>query len=454
MQAAHRRQRAMNLYRMCVLGLILIALTRLNLHLGLEKFRLALLFAGGAMALAVFKPQLVNMKGAFRYWPSKALIGLLLLACLSALFGLSFGASAQFIIDVYSRVIILYFLIVIAIRGVDDLKFFAWAYVASCGILAYYALMVFDLRGGGDQLARLGGIYSYDSNDIGCILMTGLPLAILLFQTSKTVGRVVSGLTLLGIGATVALSGSRGTFLGLCVVGGCLLFLVPGVSAVKRISLLVTVGTGLAIFAPAGYWEQMTTILEPKADYNWTDYYGRRETAKRAFGYMLGSPAFGVGINNFSRAEGTISNRAQNWEYVSGPGIANKWRAAHNSYLQAGAELGVPGLILWTSLLFGGIVGLRRLWKRIGPSWARGDPDRQFVYLAILYLRISIIGFAATSFFVSFAWIDPVYIMIALVVGIYSCVDGASRRAPQPRIVRPVPRDWRIAGRGANAKPI
>jgi O-antigen ligase len=443
----------MNLYRLCVLGLILIALTRLNLHLGLERFRLALVFAGGAMVLAVFKPRLLNLKGVFTRWPTRVVVSLFVLACFSAIFGLSLGASGRFIIDVYSRVIILYFLIVFAIKGADDLRFFAWAYVVSCGILGYYALFVFDLGGREDSIARLRSVYSYDANDIGCILMTGLPLAVLLFQTSKTAGRLVSGLTLMGIGATVALSGSRGTFLGLIVVGGSLLFMVPGVSAVKRLGLLFTVGMGLLFFAPAGYWDQMTTILQPRDDYNWKSYYGRKKTAERALGYMVGSPLFGVGIDNFPRAEGTISDRAVNFDYINVAGVANRWRASHNSYLQAGAELGVPGLVLWSSLLFGGIVGLRRLRRRLGPNWARGDPDRQFVYMATLYLRVAIIGFAVTSFFVSFAWIDPIYILIALMTGVYTCVDRANHGARQPMVRRAVPRPWMVRAQRVNARP-
>ncbi len=121
--------------------------------------------------------------------------------------------------------------------------------------------------------------------------------------------------------------------------------------------------------------------------------------------------------------------------------------------MQAGSELGVPGLILWTSLLFGGLVGLKRMWRRLGPHWARGDPDREFIYLALLYLRVAILGFAATSFFVSFAWIDPIYIVVALVSGVYACVGGIRRRAPKP-MARRVPPSWQVAVGGANVRPL
>ena len=445
-----------DLFRICIFALILIALSRLNLHLGLEKFRLAFVLGIGAAALAVFRPRSVNLN-VFRFWPPKVVLAIGVLACFSALFGISMGGSGSYILQDFSKVILLHFLILMAIRDERDLRLLMWAYVISCGILAYYSLVVFDVYGGGRRgLDRLGSLYSYDSNDIGCILMTGLPLAVLLFQTSKTAGRIASAITLLGIGATVALSGSRGTFVGLVIVGGALLFLTPGISSVKRVGFLGVVSLGMVLFAPEGYWTQMATVVNPTQDYNWTDYYGRRKTAERALGYMASYPAFGLGINNFARAEGSLSERALTFQYIEASGVANRWRASHNSFLQAGSELGVPGLVLWGGLLFGGIVGLTRLWRRLGPNWARGDPSRQFIYLSTLYLRVAILGFAATSFFVSFAWLDPLYIMVALVTGIYVCAEGATR-PPVPRMHgRPVPSRrsvMHVAARGANAGP-
>src|SRR5256886_14550022 len=80
---------------------------------------------------------------------------------------------------------------------------------------------------------------------------------------------------------------------------------------------------------------------------------------------MLDYPAFGIGINNFERAEGTISDKARR----SFAGDPIRWVAPHNSFVQVGAELGLPGLILWSSLIVGGIVGMSRLRRRLPPAW-------------------------------------------------------------------------------------
>jgi O-antigen ligase len=186
----------------------------------------------------------------------------------------------------------------------------------------------------------------------------------------------------------------------------------------KRVFFVAATAAGLAVAGPPGYWQQMRTMFSPTQDYNWLAPGGRRQIWLRGVGYMLAYPVFGVGIGNFGRAEATISERAKNWR-PGYPGI--RWSAPHNSFLEAGAELGVPGLVLWSSLVLGGTVAMLRQRRRLPEWWARGDREQRFLYLAATYLPVSLTGFAASSFFVSFAFLDPVYILAAFMSGIYVC---------------------------------
>jgi len=165
----------------------------------------------------------------------------------------------------------------------------------------------------------------------------------------------------------------------------------------------------------------MRTTFHPTEDYNWTAAGGRKETWLRGLEYMRSYPVFGLGIGNFGRAEGTISERARNWEPWM-PGI--RWSAPHNSFLEAGAELGVVGLILWSSLVLGGIAAMYRLHRRLPRSWQRGNRDQRFLYLLTMYLPVSLTGFAVSGFFVSFAFLDPIFILGAYMTGVYVCVNG------------------------------
>ncbi len=441
--------------RWAMILLILISLSRIHNHLGIGQLRPALVLAAVCAGIALANPGLTNSRRIVAFWPARVILALAVVACLSAPFGLSLGASAVFIVENYLKVIVLTFLTIAGIRHGRDLRAFVWAYVASCAILASFAIFIFDLESTSGGLQRLSNLYTFDANDIATILMSGLPLTFVVYQTSRGAGRFLAAATLIGIAVSMARSGSRGGFLALLAVGLGLLFWLPGVSAVRRVAFVGTAAIGLSIAAPAGYWEQMNTLLNLKEDYNWDTYYGRRQTAERGVEYMLRYPLFGVGIGNFARADATISERART--FVDRPGHALRWRAAHNSYVEIGSEMGFTGLVLWLCLIFGGIGSMRRLRRRLPHAWQRGDPDERFIYYMTVCLPISIIGFAVAAFWVSFAYLDPIYILMAFVVGVHMTVDQKRQNeqtfALEPKARRHFATDDRFGRRKVSARP-
>ena len=408
--------------RLALFALMLLTVSRIQEHFGvLSALRPALLLAGLACAYALLHPRSLAGTGWFRTWPAKVVVGFGIMACLSAVFGISLGASARTILEDYSKVLIFGFLLMATIRRTEDLRAYVWAYVISGAVLVWLSLFVFGMdKAPPDGIARLNFRYSYDANDVGAVLLVALGLALLTFHTSRRTGKLVSAAIILGIGVTLAKSGSRGALIGLVAALVALLVLVRRVSVVSRLAMAVVAITGLAVASPPGYWQQMKTILRPTEDYNWTTPGGRKEIWLRGLGYMTSYPLFGIGIGNFGRAEGTMSERARHWT----PGQAGiKWSAPHNSFVEAGAELGVPGLILWSTLVLGGIVAMRRLRRRLPKSWAVGDPQQRFLYLGTSYLPVALSGFAASTFFVSFTFLDPSYILAAIMSGMYVCAD-------------------------------
>jgi O-antigen ligase len=105
-----------------------------------------------------------------------------------------------------------------------------------------------------------------------------------------------------------------------------------------------------------------------------------------------------------------------------------KWSAAHNSFLQPAAEMGIGGLILFVGLVFGGMISMLRLRRRLPRAWARGDPQERFLYHMALYLPVSFVAFAATGFFLSFAYIEPIYLLAGFVAGMYTSVGVKLRQ--------------------------
>ena len=118
-----------------------------------------------------------------------------------------------------------------------------------------------------------------------------------------------------------------------------------------------------------------------------------------------------------------MSRRAVDWT-PGMPGI--KWSAAHNSFLQAGAELGIPGLLLFCTLVVGCIMAPWKLRRRIPPAWATGDWEQRYMYQAAAFLPLAALGFAVPAFFVSFAYHDPIYILAAFVGALTAAVPANS----------------------------
>ncbi len=414
--------------RISLFLLMIITVSRIHQHFkAVGKLRPALLLAFATALYAFLQPKLIRTENLKQIWIPRVILGLAVMACLSVPFGVSLGGSARFILEEYSKTIVLGILLIVGMRSATDLFTLVWAYVISCGILVWMSLFVFGLsNASGGEVHRLSHLYTFDANDVGLIVLIGLALTLWTFQTSGKKGKLASAVILLGIGATLARTGSRGAFVGLIAVGIVLLFAMTGVPVVKRFTFAAVTVLGLMIAAPTGYWDQMRTLLEPSSDYNWKSREGRKQLTKRGVGYMLDYPLFGVGINNFWRMECIEGEKAKNNQYNT----ALRCTPPHNSWVQVGAELGIPGLLLYASLVLGGIGAMWRLRKRLPAQWISGSAQQRFVYLGTLYLMLAMIGYAVTSTFLTFAWLDPVYILGAFMVGLYVAAQDELRRLP------------------------
>ncbi|MGH7717974.1 MAG: O-antigen ligase family protein, partial [Gemmatimonadaceae bacterium] len=367
--------------RLSLFLLTLLTVSRIHQHFGvLAKVRPALLLFFVALAIAFLRRRSISLSNLFDTWPPKVIAGLAVAACASAAFGISLGASASYIISDYSKVLVYAVLLIVAVRSVKDIWLFVVAYVAGSAILVWMSMFVFRLSVGyGSHTARLSNLYTFDANDLGLVLLVGLPLTLILLHISRGVWKLACMGVVMGIGVALARSGSRGAMVGLAVVAVAILVSLKQVAASKRLAFVGVLLAGLVVAAPPGYWQQMGTLLSLKQDYNMTSPDGRKEVAKRGLQYMASRPLFGIGINNFGRAEGTIGiGQIQELQRNYRKGV--KWSAAHNSYVQVGAELGIFGLVLYMTLLVGCIASLMKLRRRIPPVWARAGPEEQFLY--------------------------------------------------------------------------
>ncbi len=412
-------------------SLVFITISRIHQFLPIGALHPAMVLVFLAALYTLMNPSSLN-RSAMKSWSAKIMIALGLMACLSVPFGISIGGAGSFVLFEYSKVIILGLLVLLAMRDARDLAFLTWGYVVACGMLAVLAVLFIGI-------SKHQGLAGYDANDVSLVVLVGLPLSLMMFQASTGTRKLISLAVVIGIAATLAMSRSRGGFVGLVVVGATLLVVLKRVPLWKRIAFVVVLGGGLVLTAPGNYWETMQTMLHPTQDYNWSSSYGRKEVYSRGLGYMASHPFTGLGAGNFGRAEGTLSNVVSKYNDTQRGQI--KWSAAHNSFIQAGAEMGYPGLILFCILVFGGLWRTIRLRRRLPPSWAEGDAEERFLYYAALYLPVSFVAFASAGFFLSFAYRDPIYLLAAFVGGLYISVDARVRkiRAAQAERVRLAP---------------
>lgn len=458
MAAARRMQVGLDPFRVSLFCLMVINVSRIHQHFkAIAVLRPALLLVAVTGMWAAMEPRLIRWDNFRHGWMPKMVCAIAVWGCIGAPFGISLGGTGKFFIEEYSKTLIFALLVLVAIRNTTDLFTLVWAYVISSGILVWMSLFVFGLSKGGGAAARLSHLYSFDANDVGLVLLVGLAFAILTLQTSSKRGLITSAVIIAGIGAALARTGSRGAFLGLLVFGAILLFVLHQVAVVKRIGFVLVTLVALVVAAPEGYWKQMQTMTSPTEDYNWQTKDGRVEVWKRGMGYMLSYPIFGLGLDNFPRAECQISPKLDT--HIAGTGL--RCTPPHSSYVEAGAELGLPGLIMWSSLVFGGIWSMYRLRKRLPRAWANGDAEQRFLYLATLYFMLAMIGFAVTSAFLTFAWLDIVYIIVAFMTGLHICVGQKLRSGaagapaqPDPRLPgRRAPSIIPPRGRGRGVQP-
>jgi len=392
----------------CVAGFILTSVGRIHqLFPVLSALKPALVT--GTLAVALYLASARGVRAIDKLWSPTTRYTLLVLlwVALSVPGALWQRGSFELLTDDFIKTVVMYLVIVGTVRAPRDVERLVCVYFFAAVLYAAVVLWRFDLG----QSGRLANLYYYDANDFATFVVTALPFGLYFLLGQRRValrtGAAV-GLVLL-IGAFVR-TGSRGGFLALLGVAA---FFVVGYSAVRaRWRILGTAAIALLFSTTASdsYWERMRTILHPEEDYNYSASGGRWQLWQRGAGYMLQHPFLGVGAGNFATAEGTLSPLAQLQER----GIGVKWSAAHNSFVQIGAELGVPGLLFFVGVIasaFGALRAVRRV-ERTRPPAVRGPR-----HLA-LPLMASLIGFVGGAMFLSLAYQAMLYTLAALAVGL------------------------------------
>lgn len=258
----------------------------------------------------------------------------------------------------------------------------------------------------------------YDPNDLAYILVTIVPLGLAFLNLAKSrVWKLLYALiTAANVGALL-LTESRGGLLGFLAVLILVVFLPMGVAAPGSPQRQVrtfraSFATVLVIlFAGALVWGQLPhsaqqrymTLLHLNNDYN-TDL---SDTTGREDVWLRGLQAF---------AARPIGYGPQTYEMVDFR-FGGRFKAPHNSYLEALVELGPLGLWFFLRMYF---LTLRALQRTRSTMLARARPPTDHVERAVLAraLQYGVLGNMVAAFFLSDAYSMLPWTIFGLVTAI------------------------------------
>jgi len=217
----------------------------------------------------------------------------------------------------------------------------------------YWAVMTgFADRVYGPPNSQIGG-----NNEFSVALAMTIPLLVLwLRQTSDRPLRwTISGAIVLCYVASLT-SWSRGGLVSLAAMSA---FLVWDSRHKFLGVILVAVGVAVALVnLPEKWIARMETIPSYQVDQS---FLGRQETWQQGLAYLQRKPWTGSGFEGW---------RAITAEF-RGPGEPST-RDWHSAYVEALVEHGIPGFLLWGTLLAGTMIGLSRMigrGRRVADTW-------------------------------------------------------------------------------------
>jgi len=220
-----------------------------------------------------------------------------------------------------------------------------------------------------------------DPNELALVVGIALPLALAFYDRRRSVARLlIVVLAFAAIGLCIYFTKSR---------GGQLVFLsVLAVYFVRRFGFLRGALVGVVLALPILLFGGRSVA----------EGGGESSTFERLECWWVGlqltraSPVFGVGYGRFTE---------------------HHFLTAHNSLILVVAELGLPGMLLWTSIIYvalkAAVRGLRPEVAPVGRTWA-------------LALLASTTGLLVGAFFLSFAYKDVFWIYIGLTGVLYQAI--------------------------------
>lgn len=268
-----------------------------------------------------------------------------------------------------------------------------WVVVLSQGLIAYEMNMTYL---GGFNRFYFDGFASLDNNGIAITMVTGAAVAFFLaVHEQKLSYKAVAGFAFLLMTHAIMISFSRGGLLALVCCGAVAFCILPK-RPIYILSLLCAVLIGYQM-AGTEVLERFGTVFASETERD-ASADSRMKLWRACFELMLQNPVSGVGFDH--------------WRLLAHEHGFERGKAAHSTWMQAGAELGVIGL--GSILGFYGLV----LWRLL--PILKDPPNDEPVSELTAAARMSfcgIVAFLVAAQFVSVVLVEIPYYVAAIGLG-------------------------------------
>jgi O-antigen ligase len=342
-------------------------------------------------------------------------------ASVSILFSVLRSATFEIITSTVLAVVIILLLTIKATRSWGAVKTILNGAVFASAVLVatVFSSKVQDAYG-----ARAGYSSSYDPNDFAYVLIGFLPLVVTFVIVSKGAKRLLYFATACVMTAAILLTQSRGGFIGLLFEIVAMTFALPVAwrgqlrfqtsrsRILARVVLLALIGVVGWHSLPENTRVRLESVTQLESDYNANasesgPYAGRLAIWARNLPLALNRP-WGYGAGAFETVDGRFGG--------------GRFRASHNTFLQALIELGLPGFALFIAVI---LSSLRYLHAPIdmGPENTTLPRDEPRAFARAL--GIGLVGLCISGFFLSELYANVFWTLVTL-----SCAVGIIRRTP------------------------
>jgi O-antigen ligase len=310
-------------------------------------------------------------------WETRLVVMLYVIAVLSALTkGRGIGLSNGPLIIYTSSL----FLIFISISIVDTLQRLRWTVLTLIGSYGFASLYVIREWQHGHKFFRnfRPGWVVLDSNYFATTAIFAIVLAFYFMQGrgprwEKAYCTVCLLLTILA----VTFCASRGGFLGLAVAA---LFLAWRTKRrARNLALMSALLLPLSLALPMS---PLHRFLDPSTDFGSTQFH--LEAWKAGLHMMEAHPMAGVGLGNFKTLMPSYMTPGTNLKVET---------VAHNMFIEVGAELGLPALVIFLAMFWFTYRTLGKL--------RRSSSTHSLIRVTAAALQAGLVGFAVAGSFIS-----------------------------------------------------